>query len=248
MTDDSIRARQSAVSKSGGQWENYVKNFLELALQEIATASTDKKIKEKVEDIVIIKMGKRREIEKIKKEYPNLYRSLLIPFYNLAKSRKSLFNQYQQLEDIFEEGIIGDTDIVVFSQKTQTPIVVVSCKTSLHGRLTETLFYALYYRITGKIKFVLATPDKGKQDKEDKWSSEWGTPEKPSKDRILSTIFLDGVYVDNVVQFMPESFDPSKEKTHIGGIVRELHELPYDILRWYEDIKFAHINSKESKS
>ncbi|RLI50245.1 MAG: hypothetical protein DRP09_20105 [Candidatus Thorarchaeota archaeon] len=58
-------------------------------------------------------------------------------------------------------------------------------------------------------------------------------------------LFLDGVYVDNVIEFMPEGFNPEKDKTALGGILRHLSELPVDILRWYEDIKFSVINNKK---
>lgn len=250
MTKDKIRetilkARQSAVSKAGNIWENYVENFLKESFKEI------KKENESwiniIEDIGVQKMGKKREIEHIKLKFPMLYETLFIPIINFAKDRKFLLKNLKIIDSIFETGVVGDTDIVVFSYKYKVPIVVVSCKVSLHGRLTETLFYSLYYRITNKIKFVLATSDKGKQVKAEKWESEWGTPEKPSKDRILSTLFLDGVYADNVLELMPSGFTVGEDKTILGGIVRELSELPLDIIRWYGDIKFSIINNRKKK-
>jgi len=41
---------------------------------------------------------------------------------------------------------IGDTDIVVYSKKKRTPIVVISCKTSLRERYTQSLYSARLYR------------------------------------------------------------------------------------------------------
>jgi hypothetical protein len=80
----------------------------------------------------------------------------------------------------------------------------------------------------------LATPDKGKQASET-WESEWGTEEQPSKDRILASVFLDGVYVQNAPTFMPSTFDPQKQGTHTGGIVKPLNQLLPDTIRWYEE-------------
>lgn len=190
------------------------------------------------EDIKVRKAGSTKELETLKKQLPNVYRSMLIPIMNFAKNKEALSDP-SVIDKIFSRGVVGDTDIVVYSQKHQTPFVVVSCKLSLHGRLTETLFYSLYFRITSRTKFVLVTPDKGKQSHKKEWESEWGTPENPTKDRILSTLFLDGVYVENVLSFMPSNFDPKNHSTKTGGIVRPLEELPRDIVRWYEDIKFS---------
>jgi hypothetical protein len=231
-----LKARQGAVAKTGNDWENYVVNFLKESFSEIERENKNLRIT--VSDIDVRKMGKRNEINRIRKDVPKLYETLFIPIINFAKEREYLLNNLDIIDALFESSEVGDTDIVVFSKTYHVPILVVSCKASLHGRLTETLFYSLYYRITNKIKFVLATLDKGKQAK-DKWETEWGTPENPSKDRNLSTMFLDGVYVDNVPNLMPQGFNAEKEKTFLGGIVRDLSELPLDIIRWYGDIKFS---------
>jgi hypothetical protein len=244
IREEILKARQSAVSKAGSDWEKYVENFLKDSFKQMLKTSKDKELKKIVEDIEVQRMGKKSEIETIKRQFPKLYEALFIPIINFAKNRQFLLDNSEIIDTIFDTGAIGDTDIVVFSHKYQVPVVIVSCKVSLHGRLTETLFYSLYYRITNKIKFVLATPDKGKQTKKGKWETEWGAPKNPSKDRILSMLFLDGVYVDNVPKFMPDGFDPEKDGTQLGDIVRHLSELPIDILRWYDDIKFSIINSK----
>ena len=244
IREEILKARQSAVSKAGNDWENYVENLLKDSFKQILETTKNKELRKIIEDIEIQKMGKRKEIEIIKLEFPRLYRTLFIPIVNFAKNRQFLLDNPEIISTIFDTGVVGDTDVVVFSRKYQIPIVIVSCKVSLHGRLTETLFYSLYYRITNKIKFVLATPDKGKQAKKGKWETEWGTPENPSKDRILAMLFLDSVYVDNVPEFMPDGFNLEEDKTALGGIVRHISELPMDILRWYDDIKFSIVNNK----
>jgi len=63
------------------------------------------------------------------------------------------------------ENVWGDIDLVAI--KDELPITIISCKLSLHGRFTETLFWSLLYRMLTKIKVVLATPDAGRQQKED---------------------------------------------------------------------------------
>ncbi|MCS7213800.1 MAG: BsaWI family type II restriction enzyme [Candidatus Calescibacterium sp.] len=125
---------------------------------------------------------------------------------------------------------------MVYSKEFSYPVCIVSCKTSLHGRLTETLFYAVYYRLMRKIKYVLVTPDRGKKSGSYEWESEWGTNEKPSKNRLLASLFLDGVYVNNKVEFMPKNFEPKIHKTVLGGIVKELNNLPRDIINWHSEI------------
>ena len=243
IREEILKARQSAVSKAGSKWENYVESFLKDSFEQMIKTVQDDEL-EKIVDIEVRKMSQRGEIEAIKQQFPKLYKTLFIPIVNFAKDRQFLIDNPEIIDTIFDTGVVGDTDIVVFSRKHQIPIVIISCKVSLHGRLTETLFYSLYYRITNKTKFVLATPDKGKQSGRGRWETEWGTIENPSKDRILSILFLDGVYIDNVPEFMPKEFDSERNRTEIGGIVRYLLELPADILRWYDDIKFSIINSE----
>ena len=117
-----------------------------------------------------------------------------------------------------KEKIWGDIDLVVID-KDEEPVGIISCKTSLHGRFSETLFYALVLKkqIPG-LKVVFATPDKGRQSKANIWQSEWGNEEKPTKDRLLAS-YLDSVYILN-------------EKTRLGGKIKRLAELPKDLIRW----------------
>jgi len=139
----------------------------------------------------------------------------------------------------FEESYVwGDLDLVAV--KEDVPITIISCKTSLHGRLSETLFWGLVYRMLTKIKVVLATSDTGSGEK-GKLRTEWGTPENPNQNRLLAEAFLDGVYVENVPEFCPELVEP----TVFGGIVRPLSELPEDIKRWAEETsKFAYLRRR----
>lgn len=131
---------------------------------------------------------------------------------------------------MMEDSVWGDIDLV--AMKGEIVIAVISCKLSLHGRFTETLFYGLLFRMFSRVKFVLATPDAGRGQK-GKWASEWGTPEKPTKDRTLAESYLEGVYVENV-KALCKNKKPN-EHTCLGGIVRSLDELPEDIMRWDEE-------------
>jgi hypothetical protein len=118
------------------------------------------------------------------------------------------------------EAVLGDLDIVV--TRRDIPLVIVSCKLSLHNRLTETLFWSMLYYPKG-IRVVLATPDKGQGGR-----SEWGRPDRPNKNRQLARRFLAGVYVENHRDFCPPTV-----QTYFGDIIKPLSQLPKDILRWY---------------
>lgn len=213
-----IDKRQSQVSRSGRSWEDYVEGFLRGALAKLAGRP---ELGGRVEDLGVVRFpGIPKEARSFceREGVPFLCEALFIPIPG-------------------GQGTYGDADIVMYSKAAQVPIAVVSCKTSLHGRLTESLFYALYYRMTRRFKYVLATPDKGVMSG-GRWKSEWGTPEKPTKYRQLAAGFLDGVYVENVPEFIGNHFDHQRDRTATGGIVRPLEELPGDVIRWHEDIKF----------
>jgi hypothetical protein len=142
----------------------------------------------------------------------NLWKMLCIPIKSTTK-----------------EYVWADIDLVAV--KDDIPIAVISCKTSLHGRFTETLFWSLLFKLLTKIKVVLATSDTGSGEK-GALKTEWGTPEDPNQNRLLAEAFLDGVYVENVPEFCPELIEP----TVFGGIVRPLSELPEDLKKWAEEI------------
>ena len=93
------------------------------------------------------------------------------------------------------KGVWGDVDLIVYNKNNKV-ITVISCKVSLHGRFTESLFYWLLFKTLKRpFKFVFATNDKGRG--QGSWKSEWGTNEKPTKDRELAESYTDGVYVKN---------------------------------------------------
>lgn len=145
--------------------------------------------------------------DSVKKNSP-LWKKLSIPAGELSSGRK----------------IWGDIDLVVID-KNQEPIGIVSCKTSLHGRFSETLFYAIVLKdLIPELKVLFATTDKGRQPKSGIWQSEWGSENKPTKDRLLGSYYLDGVYIFN-------------EKTKLGGKLKKLEDLPRDLIKWYEGLK-----------
>ncbi len=115
--------------------------------------------------------------------------------------------------------IWGDMDLVVVDKK-RNPFAVISCKTSLHGRFSETLFYAVVLKnLLPTLKFVFSTPDKGRQQQKSPWQSEWGNEKRPTKDRLLGSHYLDGVYIEN-------------KNTNLGGAIKPLDELARDLVRW----------------
>jgi hypothetical protein len=114
----------------------------------------------------------------------------------------------------------GDIDLIAVDENNE-PLAVISCKVSLHGRFSETLFYAVALKnLIKNLKFLFATPDKGRQQKSEKWQSEWGSEQNPTKDRLLASYYLDGVYILN-------------PKTKLGGKIKSLEELPKDLINWF---------------
>jgi hypothetical protein len=186
MAYSGVADRQSYVSSSGREWEDYVMRFINDSF-------------EKRDTPLHVIHGKA-----VKKD-SRLWRKLAIPITQVGAG-------------VFVE---GDLDLVVVSRENpEEPLAVISCKTSLHGRFSETLFYALVWKkMLPALAVVFATPDKGRQARKGVWESEWGTTEKPTKDRLLAEEYLDGVYVAN-------------KKTHVGGKIRRVSELPRDLEKW----------------
>lgn len=213
--EKSIKAHQSEVARAGKAWEVYVAERLSSQLSRIRQEGPHHTPSQ---DLHILSLAESGRIKRLREENRKLYDSLVIHIYQ------------RDLE------LIGDTDIVLYSERHAYPVVIVSCKLSLHGRLTESLFYSLYYRLTRKIRYVLATPDKGKQSSHARWESEWGSESSPTKDRILASVFLDGVYVENEAAFLPKAFRTGEDRTVYGGIVRPLDRLLPDTLRWYDEL------------
>jgi hypothetical protein len=135
----------------------------------------------------------------LKTKNPELWDNLAIPVNNGKK-------------------VEGDVDLIVVNvDDPNVPLAVISCKTSLHGRFSETLFYAnVWKQMMPGFIVVFATPDKGRQAGDGNWASEWGTEEQPTKDRQLGEKYLDGIYVKHA-------------KTSYGGKIKKLEELPSDL-------------------
>lgn len=151
---------------------------------------------------------------------------------DISRSSKLWQRLSVPLKSSLQDATWGDVDLVAHID--DFPVAIISCKLSLHGRFTETLFYSLLFRTISHTKVVLATPDAGRGQNE-QWVSEWGTPEEPSKDRLLAENYLDGVYVKNLPTFCPHI--KKGQATAIGGIVRPLEDLPEDLKRWSVDIQ-----------
>lgn len=117
------------------------------------------------------------------------------------------------------DGVWGDIDLIVYNKATSTVVAVISCKVSLHGRFTESLFYWLLFKekLKRPFQFVFATNDKGRG--QGSWKSEWGSHDTPTKDRELAEAYTDGVYVKNA-------------NTKLGGILKPLDHLAEDIIQW----------------
>jgi hypothetical protein len=110
--------------------------------------------------------------------------------------------------------IIGDTDIVIFNKRRAIPICIVSCKTSLHSRDTESLYYARLYRdqYAKGLPFFFVTKDINKN------RSELGSIDKPTKPRIL-------------FQFENISVYSTNPKTQFGGCIKPISQLVPDLLK-----------------
>ncbi len=132
----------------------------------------------------------------------------------------------------YDRPVWGDIDLIASS--SDVPIAIISCKTSLHGRLTETLFYSLLYRAVKNLRVVIATPDRGRQSGSG-WQSEWGSPGTgATKDRLLAEAFLAGVYIENSPEWCPGL--ASGQGTKFGGVVKHLSQLPDDLVRWAVEV------------
>ncbi|HNX17635.1 MAG TPA: BsaWI family type II restriction enzyme [Methanoregula sp.] len=106
--------------------------------------------------------------------------------------------------------IIGDTDIVVYHVRRKTPLMLISCKTSLRERLAQSLFhFYLYRKIYPNIKLFFVTKDK---------SLEMGSIEKPNKNRIL-------LESENVYCYT------QNPNTKTGGCVKPFGNMVIDIKR-----------------
>jgi len=166
----------------------------------------------------------------LRQRLPSSYQVYLRPTPDSAVGRLFSIGYYGNLWDEIDLQAIGDSSVILGDVdigvvKDGRAIVVVSCKLSLHNRLTETLFYSLLYYRVG-IRVVLATPDLGQSGR-----SEWGTSKQPTKNRLLARRFLSGVYIS----YNTGLFEPLAEgaRAGFGDIVRPLEQLPSEIQRWF---------------
>lgn len=113
----------------------------------------------------------------------------------------------------------GDTDIIIFDDRRKEPYAIISCKTSLRERITESLYYMRFYK-TCYHRFLLfvVTEDKGYMAN-GKWRSELGTMDKPSKTRVLAEKEGVSIYSTN-------------PNTIIGGCVKPRTKLESDIMNY----------------
>ena len=88
-----------------------------------------------------IEIVNARSLNTLRTRHERLYRILGIPVVNQR----------------YETAVWGDIDLI--AAKDDMPIAIISCKTSLHGRLTETLFYSLLYRTVKNLRVVISDPD-----------------------------------------------------------------------------------------
>jgi len=132
-------------------------------------------------------------------------------------------------------------DVDLLAVKNGLPVAVLNCKSSIHGRMSL-YFWALLYSINRRVKFIIVSPDSVAGG--EIWRSEWGTPENPSKYRELARRYVDGIYVENVPEFCKNI--KKNEGTVFGDVVRPLKELPEDLIRWSEDLKFYGQSEKKT--
>lgn len=144
---------------------------------------------------------------------------------NIVKGRKKeIMNAFwhQLYIPTKRKGVWGDIDLIAFNDKRKV-VAVISCKVSLHGRFTESLFYWLLFKklLSRPFKFVFATNDRGRG--QETWKSEWGSDENPTKDRELAEAYTDGIYVKN-------------PHTKLGGILKSIEKLADDIIEWSKEL------------
>lgn len=132
-----IKARQSWVVASGGDFEGYIRNHINQVLNS--------------HGIVAIKGGKLKQLGKNSQKIKELIRFLTLP----AKRRCT-----QTSVDVWP-----DNDILVLLKKdsnTWRILASISAKTSSHSRNTSVLFWSIAVSALG-IKYFLATQDRDNQ-------------------------------------------------------------------------------------
>jgi len=114
----------------------------------------------------------------------------------------------------------GDTDIIIFDDRRKEPYAIISCKTSLRERITESLYYMRFYKTCyHRFMLFLVTSDNGTTTKKGEWRSELGTADRPLKPRVLAEKEGVSVYSTN-------------PRTEFGGCVKPRDRLESDILTY----------------
>lgn len=178
------------------------------------------------------------EFERHVKEYLNrVFSSKGVPLYVMSEAEVLADSRLKKKFSIpvhEKKEVWGDVDLLVIDSKTRSPLAVISCKLSLHGRFSETLFYALVFKkMDPKTKVVFATPDKGRQAN-DNWQSEWGTASSPTRDRDFAEYFLDGVYIDN--EYLKNKWGASG-RTSLSGKIKDISDLANDLMQWSKEVR-----------
>ena len=129
-----------------------------------------------------------REIfEYLKKEIgDNPKISLLQPKTHVYPPGSKRLHEFSCMQIMTPLGdVIGDTDIIVYHNTKKKPLILISCKTSLRERMSQSLFHLFLYKSLKytdlKLFFVTKDPD-----------LEFGTKKRPKKWGVLAA-FL-GVY------------------------------------------------------
>ena len=174
--------------------------------------------------------ARQGEVQKTGEDWEDEVISIISPKLNkleikVVKGKKKGIKEFfwkQLYIPTKKTGVWGDIDLIVYNKNNKV-IAVISCKVSLHGRFTESLFYWLLFKTLKRpFRFVFATNDKGRG--QGKWASEWGTNEKQTKDRELAESYTDGVYVKN-------------PNTKLGGILKSIEQLADDLISLSKELK-----------
>lgn len=120
-----------------------------------------------------------------------------VPVLTDAENKKIIEKIYTafKISGIPEKRIWGDNDIVIISQKKEVDcICILSCKSSLRERATQSSFWSLRSRLEGKYKHAFCTLDIGSSN----GSSEIGNRDQNNeakKHRDVLESIMDRVYV-----------------------------------------------------
>ena len=119
--------------------------------------------------------------------------------------------------------IYPDADILVIEKKTESVKVIISCKTSLRERLTETAFWKRELernKSTRNIKVVFITTDKDNELKID-------TNRYILLHVIDCTFVTDPLKYKNVIEYLKEKYSDKKDFKKLYAKLKFIEEFPY---------------------